>query len=388
MIVAVAILLVAVGLRAPIIAASPLLHEIQGSLHLSSAEAGLLTTLPVLCFGAFSPLAPLLARRWSMELIVFCSTIVLLAAIALRLVPSTPLLYCGMLLAGIAIAIGNVLLPALIKRDFPQNGGTMTGAYVTALTLGAALPAGLTVPLERAGGLDWRGALAMWGVVPLLALLAWIPQLRADHRVADAAARVSLRALLRDRVAWYVTAFMGLQSLGFYTTTAWLPTLFVSHGMDSRNAGWLLSLANTIGIPVVLLVPVLCAKMRDQTPVVLAMAALYSIALAGLIVDPIPLAVLWIALLGIAQSMTITLAFTFMMLRSPDAAHAAQLSSMSQFGGYMLAAAGPFLFGALRDATSGWTVPLLAVVAGVVVPITLSGIAAARPRFVGAAAAG
>jgi CP family cyanate transporter-like MFS transporter len=128
--------------------------------------------------------------------------------------------------------------------------------------------------------------------------------------------------------------------------------------------------------------------MRDQMPVVLAMAALYSIALAGLIVDPIPLAVLWIALLGIAQSMTITLAFTFMMLRSPDAAHAAQLSSMSQFGGYMLAAAGPFLFGALRDATSGWTVPLLAVVAGVVVPITLSGIAAARPRFVGAAAAG
>jgi len=343
----------------------------------------LLTTLPVLCFGAFSPLAPLFARRWSMELIVFCSTIALLAAIALRFVPSTPLLYCGMLLAGIAIAIGNVLLPAIIKRDFPKNSATMTGAYVTALTVGAALSAGLTVPLERAAGLDWRGALAMWGIVPLLALVVWIPQLRSGHRIADTASRISLRALLRDRVAWYVTAFMGLQSLGFYTTTAWLPTLFVSHGMDPRSAGWLLSLANTIGIPVVLLVPVLCAKLRDQTPVVFAMAALYTIALVGLILDPIPLAILWIALLGIAQAMTITLAFTFLMLRSPDASHAAQLSSMSQCAGYMLAAAGPFIFGALRDATSGWTVPLLGVVAGVVVPITLSGIAAGRPRFVG-----
>ncbi len=377
----------AVGLRAPIIAASPLLHEIQSNLGISSAEAGLLTTLPVLCFGACSPLAPLLARRWSMELLIFVSLIVLLAAIGLRIVPSTALLYGGTLLAGIAIAIGNVLLPALIKRDFPQHNGAMTGAYVTALTLGAALPAGMTVPLERAAGLDWRSALAMWGAVPLVALVAWIPQLRAGHRIADTAPRIALRALLRDPVAWYVTAFMGLQSLGFYTMTAWLPTLFVSHGMDPRNAGWLLSLANTVGIPVVLLVPVLCAKLRDQTPVVLVMGALYTVALAGLIADPVPFAILWIALLGVAQSMTLTLAFTFMMLRSPDAPHAAQLSSMSQFGGYLLAAAGPFLFGALRDATAGWTVPLIAVFAVVVVPITLSGIAAARPRFVGRALA-
>ncbi len=247
LLVAVALLLVAVGLRAPIVAASPLLHEIQRSLTLSSAEAGLLTTLPVLCFGAFSPLAPLLARRWSMELVIFGSTVVLLAAIALRLVPSTLLLFGGTLVAGIAIAIGNVLLPALIKRDFPKNSGKMTAAYVTALTLGAALPAGLTVPLERAAGLDWRAALALWGFVPALALLMWIPQLRAGHRIAATTYRIPLRALLRDHVAWYVTAFMGFQSLGFYTTTAWLPTLFVSHGMDARSAGWLLLIANRNG---------------------------------------------------------------------------------------------------------------------------------------------
>ena len=345
----------------------------------------MLTTLPVLCFGAFSPLAPVLARRWSMELLIFASTVVLLAAIGLRLVPSTPMLFCGMLLAGVAIAIGNVLVPALIKRDFPKNSGTMTAAYVTALTLGAALPAGLTVPLERAAGLDWRGALAMWGVFPVLTLVAWIPQLRSGHRIADAVSRIPLRALLRDPVAWYVTAFMGLQSLGFYTTTAWLPTLFVSHGMDARNAGWLLSISNLIGFPAVLLVPSVCVKLRDQTPFVLAMAVMYAIALVGLIVDPVPLALVWIALLGLAQSATISLAVTFMMLRSPDAAHAAQLSSMSQCAGYLLAAGGPFLFGALRDLSAGWTVPLIALLAGVVVPLTLSGIAAARPRFVGLA---
>ncbi len=374
----------AVGLRAPIIAAAPLLHEIQRSLDLSSAEAGLLTTLPVLCFGAFSPLAPLLARRWSMELLIFASTAVLVVAIGVRLVPSTPLLFCGMLLAGIAIAIGNVLLPALIKRDFPKNGGTMTGAYVTALTLGSALPAGFTVPLERAAGLDWRGALAIWGVVPVLALIAWIPQLRAGHRIADIAPRVPLRALLRDPIAWYVTAFMGLQSLGFYTTTAWLPSLFVSHGMDARNAGLLLSIANLVGIPIVLLIPVLAVKLRNQTPVVLGMAALYTIALAGLTLDPEPLALVWMIVLGLAQSATLSLAVTFMLLRSPDPAHAAQLSSMSQCAGYMLAAVGPFLFGALRDFSSSWIVPMIALFICVVVPITLVGIGAARPRFVGA----
>jgi CP family cyanate transporter-like MFS transporter len=289
-----------------------------------------------------------------------------------------------MLLAGIAIAIGNVLLPALIKRDFPKNGGTMTGAYVTALTLGSALPAGFTVPLERAAGLDWRGALAIWGVVPVLALIAWIPQLRAGHRIADTAPRVPLRALLRDPIAWYVTAFMGLQSLGFYTTTAWLPSLFVSHGMDARNAGLLLSIANLVGIPIVLLIPVLAVKLRNQTPVVLGMAALYTIALAGLTLDPEPLALVWMIVLGLAQSATLSLAVTFMLLRSPDPAHAAQLSSMSQCAGYMLAAVGPFLFGALRDFSSSWIVPMIALFICVVVPITLVGIGAARPRFVGA----
>jgi MFS transporter, CP family, cyanate transporter len=385
--VAVALLLVAIGLRAPIVAASPLLHEIQSRLDLSSAEAGLLTTLPVLCFGVFSPLAPLLARRWSMELVIFGSTVVLLGAIALRLVPSTLLLFGGTLLAGVAIAIGNVLLPALIKRDFPKNGGTMTAAYVTALTLGAALPAGLTVPLERAAGLDWRAALAMWGFFPVLALLMWIPQLRSAHRIAGPAHRIPLRALLRDPVAWYVTAFMGMQSLGFYTTTAWLPTLFVSHGMDARSAGWLLSVANIIGIPAVLLVPIVIVKLRRQTPFVLGMAVMYTIALIGLLLDPVPLALLWMALLGLAQSATISLAMSFILLRSPDAAYAAQLSSMSQGAGYMLAALGPFLFGALRDASSGWALPLIALLFFVIVPLALSGVAAARPRFVGSARA-
>jgi CP family cyanate transporter-like MFS transporter len=154
--------------------------------------------------------------------------------------------------------------------------------------------------------------------------------------------------------------------------------------MDARNAGLLLSIANLVGIPIVLLIPVLAVKLRNQTPVVLGMAALYTIALAGLTLDPEPLALVWMIVLGLAQSATLSLAVTFMLLRSPDPAHAAQLSSMSQCAGYMLAAVGPFLFGALRDFSSSWIVPMIALFICVVVPITLVGIGAARPRFVGA----
>jgi CP family cyanate transporter-like MFS transporter len=137
----------------------------------------------------------------------------------------------------------------------------------------------------------------------------------------------------------------------------------------------------------VLLVPIVIVKLRRQTPFVLGMAAMYTIALIGLLLDPVPLALLWMALLGLAQSATISLAMSFILLRSPDAAYAAQLSSMSQGAGYMLAALGPFLFGALRDASSGWALPLTALLFFVIVPLALSGVAAARPRFVGSARA-
>jgi MFS transporter, CP family, cyanate transporter len=376
------IILVALNLRAPVVAISPVLHELQRSTGLSNAEAGLLTTLPVAFFGLAGPLAIALARRYSMELLLFCAMAVLTAAMLLRLIPTEIALFGGTLLAGIMIAVGNVLLPSVIKRDFGARTGTMTAAYVAALSLGAAFAAGLTVPLEHLFGWDWRRAIAIWGVFAAAATMMWLPQLWSRHRIDDARPRIGLRTLVRDPVAWHVTAFMGLQSFGFYTTTAWLPALFVGQGIAPSEAGWLLSLTNILGVPAVLAAPILSAKLHDQRPLVMVVVAVYAAAIAGLLVAPTVAPFLWAALLGTAQGATFSLAIAFILLRAPDAAHTAPLSTMAQGVGYLMAACGPFVFGALRDATHGWTVPLLALFL-LFIPMTTSGIGAARPRFVG-----
>ena len=381
-IVAAGILLFALNLRAAVVAIAPLLHQIQRDLGLTSGEAGLLTTLPVACFGLFSPLAPLLARRIGIERTLFGATVLIVAAFVLRLLPTTGALFAGTVVAGIAIAIGNVLVPALIKRDFPLKAGAMTAAYVASLSFGPTLAAGLTIPLQRQFGLDWRAALFVWVVLPVVTLVVWLPQLRSAHRI-DPGPGISLGAMLRSPLAWRVTLFMGLQSFGFYATVAWLPTFFIAHGVEAAAAGGLLSLANFVALPVVLIVPLLSARMRDQTPLVWAMAACYVIGLVGLIIDPVALAVVWVIVLGAAQAATISLAISFIMARSPDGAHAAQLSSMSQGIGYVMAAFGPFLFGLVRDWSGGYTVPMIALLA-VVVPMVVAGIGAAQPRFVGA----
>jgi CP family cyanate transporter-like MFS transporter len=384
-VVALGILFLALILRSPVVAISPLLHQIQADLGLSAGEAGMLTTLPVACFGLFSPLAPLLARRIGIELTLFLAIATITAGFAVRLVPSTAALFAGTLIAGVAIAIGNVLVPALIKRDFPRNGGTMTSAYVVALTLGPSLAAGLTIPIQRHFGWDWRAALFVWIAVPIATLIVWLPQLRTVHRI-DTGPHISFGAMLRSPLAWYVTLFMGFQSLGFYTTIAWLPSFFIAHGVEAAAAGGLLSLANVVSLPVVLIVPLLAARMRDQVPLVWAMGACYLVGLGGLLLDPVPLAVFWVIVLGAAQASTISLAISFIMARSPDGAHAAQLSSMSQGIGYTMAAFGPFLFGLLRDVSGGYAVPMIALIC-TIVPLIAVGIRAAQPVFVSVARA-
>ncbi len=374
------ILLFAVNLRAAVVAISPLLHQIQADLGLSGGEAGLLTTLPVACFGLFSPLAPEVARRIGIERTLFCAMLLIVGAFALRLVPATLPLFAGTLLAGVGIAIGNVLIPVLIKRDFTRTAGTMTAAYVAALSFGPSLAAGLTIPLERHFGLDWRGTLFLWVTLPVLTLVVWLPQLRSAHRV-DAGAAVSLGAMVRSPLAWQVTLFMGFQSLGFYATVAWLPTLYIAHGVDAASAGGLLSLANVVSLPVVLIVPLVSARMRDQTKLVWLMGALNLAGLLGILLDPVPLAVLWVILVGAAQAMTISLAITFIMARSPDGAHATQLSSMAQGVGYFMAAFGPLLFGIVRDVSGGYAMPMIALLV-VLVPLVITGLGAAQPRFV------
>jgi len=351
---ALAIVLVAANLRPAVVAVSPLLPELRADTGLNAAAAGLLTTLPVLCFGVLSPLAPRVARRWGIEQTLFGALVVLCAGFALRLLPDLVSLFAGTVLVGAAIAFGNVLLPALIKRDFAGRVGLMTGIYSMSLAGGAALAAGLAIPIARAADLDWRYALGAWGVFAAAAVLVWMPRLRQRHtaRVVNASPRI-----WRSGVAWSVTLFFGFQCLNFYAVTAWPPESFIARGMQPLEAGWLLSLANLVSILTALGVPVLAGRMRRQRSLGVASALGAAAAITGLILMPEG-AYGWIVLLGLAQGASLGLGLTFISLRARDAEHAAELSGMAQSAGYLIASAGPFIVGAAHDLTASWPIAL------------------------------
>ena len=380
----VAMIMVALNLRPAIVAVSPLLSSIRAATGLSSAASGLLTALPLLCFGLFAPFAPRIARRVGMEASLFGVLLLLAGGIAVRLDGSVVALFFGTFLAGVAIAIGNVLLPGLIKRDFPEKAGLMTGLYSMALFGGAALAAGVTVPVQHAASLGWRPALAMWGVLVIIAAVCWAPQLRTETRVPPVAAggAHAVRGLWRDALAWQVALFMGLQSLNYYALAAWLPTIFDDHGMSAGRAGWMLSFSSICGIVAALGGPILAGRGRRQGWLTVVTCVLCAAGFIGLIVAPVGGAYLWVALLGLGQGIAISVALTMIVLRAPDARHAAQLSSMAQSSGYLLASAGPFALGVLHGATGGWTLPLV-VLAVLLAPQTVFGLLAGRDRLVG-----
>jgi CP family cyanate transporter-like MFS transporter len=375
----VAIVLVAANLRPAVVGVAPLLSEIQASEGLSGAGAGVLTALPVLCFGLLAPAAPRLARRFGIERALLGALVVLCAGFLVRTGSSVAALFAGTALVGAGIAIGNVLLPGLVKRDFAHRTGLMTGMYTMAISAGGALAAGITVPVARAAGLDWRAALGAWGLFAVVAVLFWLQQLRrVDRRTGAGGARVV--GLHRDPMAWQVTAFMGLQSLGFYAAAAWLPAVFVDRGFDPAAAGWLLSLASFVGLAGAMASPVLATRFRRQRLLAAGLTGVAALGLLGVLVlpgaEPVAMAVL-----GVGQGAALGLALTLMALRSPDAAHASQLSGMAQSIGYVVAASGPFAVGALHDVTGTWTVPLLLLLV-LFVPQGIVGVLAGRDRFV------
>ncbi len=363
----VAIVLAALNLRPGVVAVSPLLGEILAEEGLSATAGGVLTTLPVLCFGILAPVAPGLARRVGLERALFGSLVLLCLGFALRLVPGIGPLLVGTLAVGSAIGLGNVLLPALIKRDFADRVGLMTGLYSMALSGGAALAAGLTVPIASATGMDWRATLASWGLLAVLGAVVWAPRaLRSTGVVATlrppgATPADAVRSVWRSPLAWAVTVLMGTQSLSFYAVNAWLPEIFVAAGRSVAVGGWLLALTNLLGIVGSFVTPVLAGRMRRQRALGVVIVALILTGLLGLVVAP-DAAVLWVVLLGLGQGGGISLALTLMALRTENAARTSELSGMAQSAGYVLAACGPLGLGVAHDATGSWTVPLLLLV--------------------------
>ncbi|MGD3105673.1 CynX/NimT family MFS transporter [Streptomyces sp. YGL11-2] len=380
----VGVILLALNLRPALVAVSPLAGTIRAESGMSAAATSLLTALPLLCFGLLAPLAPRLGRRFGMERSLLGTMALICLGTGLRLLDSVVALFAGTVVIGAGIAVANVLLPGLIKRDFPAKAGLMTGLYSMSLFGGAALAAGVTVPVQQAAGLGWQATLACWGALAIVALLVWLPQLRSRTRVPAAAAREAarpVRGLWRDPLAWQVTGFMGLQSLSYYAAAAWLPTMLKDAGMGAGDAGWMLSFSSLLGITGSFLAPVVVGRRLPAGALAALGAVLCASGCAGMLVAPVGGAYLWMALLGLGQGAAISLALLFIVQRAPDARHTAQLSSMAQCFGYILAATGPAVLGAVHDASGTWTVPL-AVLLALLLPQVAVGLGAARPRHV------
>ena len=371
---ALGIMLVAANLRPAVVSVSPLIDTISDSFGFSSSTAGLLTTLPVLFFGICAPVAPRLAHRFGIERTIFASLAVLVAGIALRLVPSAGALFGGSVLIGAGIGVCNVVLPALIKRDFAHRSGLMTGLYSMTLSGGAAVAAGLTVPIDHALGGDWRLTLAAWGLLVVVSMVQWLPQLRRVHTVD--ATRPSSR-VWRDRTAWAITIYMGSQSLIFYTFGAWLPKFLIDErGMSTGAAGAVLAIGQTVGLSCSLLAPIIAGRFADQRAITLGSLGFSLLGFVGLLTvrgwQP-----LWAGIIMIGPGCGIGLALLFMVLRSNSASQAGQVSGMAQAVGYVLAAAGPILIGAVHDSTGSWTIAMT-VLACAAIPQGIAALRAAR----------
>jgi CP family cyanate transporter-like MFS transporter len=377
------ILLIAFNLRPMLASVGPLVGQIRADTGLSSVALGLLTTLPLIAFGIVSNLAPAVTRALGFGGALTAALVLISLGGGVRGLGASALLFGGTALLGVGIALGNVLLPALVKRDFAHRSGSMTSLYSSVMAVGASVAAGVSVPLSRP--LGWRGVLAMWALPAVVALIVWLPQVRRSKAMGgeERGERAPSRSLWRCGLAWQVALFMGLQSLTFYVLLAWLPDLLVSRGMDAGHAGWLLALSQATGILGSATVPILAGRRPDQRSAIVAMGMLEGIALAGLLFEPLAaLTLLWVSIIGFALGATFGLALLFLVLRSADTRTTTQLSGMAQSVGYTIAAAGPVVVGFLYDVTAGWRVPLLFLVL-VWVGKVWTGVQAASARTIG-----
>ncbi|EAA0511184.1 cyanate MFS transporter [Salmonella enterica] len=372
------ILMIATTLRVTFTGAAPLLETIRSDYGLSTAQTGLLTTLPLLAFALVSPLAAGIARRFGMERSLFAAMLLICAGIALRSLPSAALLFAGTAIIGCGIALGNVLLPGLIKRDFSQHVARLTGAYSLTMGAAAALGSALVVPLAL-HGFGWRGALLMLMLFPLLAFLIWLPQWRTTRSANLSSSRaLHERGIWRSPLAWQVTLFLGLNSLIYYVIIGWLPTILISHGYSEAQAGSLHGLLQLATAAPGLAIPLILHRFNDQRWIAALVSLLCAVGAAGLWFVP-GQAIIWTLLFGFGSGATMILGLTFIGLRASSAHQAAALSGMAQSVGYLLAACGPPVMGKLHDASGSWYLPLSGVTVLAII-MAIFGLYAGRDR--------
>ncbi|SEQ15251.1 MFS transporter, CP family, cyanate transporter [Rosenbergiella nectarea] len=351
------ILLVATTLRAPFTGLAPLLATLGHHLGLGTMQVGLLTTLPLLAFALLSPMVPYLTRYLGLERSVAVALVAICLGVMLRALGTVTFLYLGTVIIGAGIAVGNVILPSLLKRDFVSILPKMTGAYSLTMGISAALASVLVVPL--ATHLGWAQASLSLLIFPLIALIVWAQQLKGRAVTGLSRPAMSSNAQIwRSSLAWQITLFLGLNSLIYYVLVSWLPVLLVDSGFSATKAGSLHGLLQLATALPGLIIGAVIARYRDQRWLAMAMASLWVVSLVGLWGMP-GWAILWVGLGGIGSGAAMILGLSLIGLRSRSAHQAVALSGMAQAVGYLLAAAGPAAMGKLHEQSGSWHLPLL-----------------------------
>ncbi|MEU6536304.1 MFS transporter [Streptomyces sp. NPDC047000] len=389
--VVVGIALAALSLRPAITSLGALLADVRAGLGMSGSVAGLLTSVPPLCFAAFGVMAPRLARRFGPAAVVGAGMTAVTAGLLLRpYLGGTAGFLAASALALMGIAVSNILMPVIVKRWFPDRVGPMTGLYSMALALGTSAAAAVTVPLSDALGGGWRPGLAVWALPAAVAVLPWLPLVRDRDRDRGAApgAGVSAAAgtpaptlrITRSRTAWALAVFFGLQATAAYITMGWMAQIFRDAGVPAGTAGLLLAVTMVMGVPLAFVIPRLATRLPRQGPIVLVLGACGLAGYAGLYVAPAGGAWAWALLLGISNC-AFPLALTLVGMRARTGAGVAQLSAFAQSTGYLISVPGPLLVGVLYQGSGGWGLPI-ALMAGLMVPQMVTGVLAGRNRTV------
>ncbi|MCX5156173.1 MFS transporter [Streptomyces sp. NBC_00291] len=381
----VGIVLAALNLRPAITSLGALFEETRTGLGMSGTVAGLVTSVPALCFAVFGVTAPRLSRRFGPAAVVCAGMVAVAAGLLIRPFATNAagfLAASALSLAGIALT--NVLLPVIVKRWFPDRVGTMTGLYSMALAAGTSLAAAATVPLSSALGGSWRAGLLIWAALAVAAVLPWLPIAvagRRDEAAAPAgASRDAGPRVARSRTAWALGCYFGLQATGAYVTMGWLPQIFRDAGVSAGTAGVLLAVTMVMGVPLAFVIPNLAGRMRNQGAIAVVLGLFGFLGYAGLWLAPAAGAWAWALLLGVSNC-AFPLVITMIGLRAKSPAGVVKLSAFAQSTGYLISIPGPLLIGTLYQHSGGWNLPL-ALMAALLVPQIALGVLAGRDRTI------
>ncbi|MEV6116296.1 MFS transporter [Streptomyces sp. NPDC052109] len=384
----VALVIAALNLRPGVTSLGPVLEEVRDGLDMSGTVAGLLTSIPAVCFALVGSTAPALARRYGASGAIAAGAALLTTGLAARPFATDAALFVALTALSLAgIAIANVLLPAVVKLRFPDRVGAVTGLYSMALNVGASTAAAVTVPLTEAFGGDWRYGLGIWAILAAIAVPPWLTAARHQGRGTAAVddggepqthprSRIS-----RDPTAWALTAYFGLQASSAYVIIGWLPQMFRDAGLSAESAGLLFSGTSLLGVPLSFALSAAAGKLRNQSGIAAGIGLCGLAGFAGLWASPSTTPWLWAFLLGVANC-SFPLALTMISMRGRDSATVVRLSGFVQSFGYLLSIPGPLVVGVLYGHTGGWRAPLAFILVMTLAQIG-AGLLAGRNRQIG-----